>query len=70
MSKKGAYENCGAMTHKSKDCMMQNWSDAKRNRWNDYDPSEHSMKRTFNGDEDDDKYAERSDIPSQKLYKN
>ncbi|CAJ0767823.1 15781_t:CDS:2, partial [Entrophospora sp. SA101] len=42
--KKGAYENCGAMTHKSKDRMVQNWSDAKRNRWNDYDPSDHYEK--------------------------
>ncbi|CAH1760145.1 3760_t:CDS:2 [Entrophospora sp. SA101] len=57
--RKGACENCGAMTHKSRDCMDRprktgaKWSgtdikayieldyDAKRDRWNGYDPSEH-----------------------------
>nr|CAG8495316.1 4034_t:CDS:2 [Entrophospora candida] len=127
--RKGACENCGAMTHKSRDCMDRprktgaKWSgtdikadeiiqdieldyDAKRDRWNGYDPSEHvkiyeeyekiederrkikaneldkqsttelvkkTGKRTAGefssdeDDEDDDKYAERSDMPGQKV---
>ncbi|CAG8637003.1 10711_t:CDS:2, partial [Racocetra fulgida] len=63
--RKGACENCGAMTHKTKECMDRprktgaKWTgqdikpdeiiqeidldyDAKRDRWNGYDPSEHS----------------------------
>ncbi|CAG8521589.1 9940_t:CDS:10, partial [Ambispora leptoticha] len=63
--RKGACENCGAMTHKTKDCMDRprktkaRWSgqdikpdeiieeleldyDAKRDRWNGYDPAEHA----------------------------
>ncbi|KAG8894211.1 mRNA splicing protein, partial [Tulasnella sp. 403] len=62
--RKGACENCGAMTHKKKDCLerprkkgarytnkniaadeiIQDVAagyDAKRDRWNGYDPSEH-----------------------------
>ncbi|CAG8584610.1 10946_t:CDS:2 [Cetraspora pellucida] len=62
--RKGACENCGAMTHKTKECMDRprktgaKWTgqdikpdeiiqeidldyDAKRDRWNGYDPSEH-----------------------------
>jgi len=61
--RKGACENCGAMTHKAKDCLYRTrkqgakWTgkniqadelvqdvklgwDAKRDRWNGYDPSE------------------------------
>lgn len=63
--RKGACENCGAMTHKKKDCLerprkkgakftnediapdeviqdIQAGYDAKRDRWNGYDPAEHS----------------------------
>lgn len=63
--RKGACENCGAMTHKVKECMERprkkkaKWSgqaiqpdeliqtmelgfDAKRDRWNGYDPEEHT----------------------------
>ncbi|KAJ3194479.1 mRNA splicing protein [Irineochytrium annulatum] len=63
--RKGACENCGAMTHKTKDCLdrprrvgakftrkniaadeaVQSVNlgfEAKRDRWNGYDPSEHS----------------------------
>ncbi|CAG8461249.1 7199_t:CDS:2 [Paraglomus occultum] len=63
--RKGACENCGAMTHKTKDCVERprklgaKWTgkniqadeiiqeieldyDAKRDRWNGYDPSEHA----------------------------
>ncbi|KAF0379978.1 pre-mRNA-splicing factor SLU7 [Gigaspora margarita] len=127
--RKGACENCGAMTHKTKDCMDRprktgaKWTgqdikpdeiiqeidldyDAKRDRWNGYDPSEHSkiyeeyekieearrkikaneldkqsttelVKKTgdriaaeFSSDEeedDEDKYAEKSDMPGQKV---
>ncbi|KZO98815.1 pre-mRNA-splicing factor SLU7 [Calocera viscosa TUFC12733] len=62
--RKGACENCGAMTHKTRDCLERprkkgaKWTgkgiaadeivqnlelgyDAKRDRWNGYDPSEH-----------------------------
>ncbi|KAG5648602.1 mRNA splicing protein [Asterophora parasitica] len=62
--RKGACENCGAMTHKKKDCLerprkkgakftntdiqadeviqdVANGYDAKRDRWNGYDPAEH-----------------------------
>ncbi|KAH2517289.1 mRNA splicing protein [Aspergillus fumigatus] len=62
--RKGACENCGAMTHKSKECLSRprklgaKWTgkdiqadevvqnvelgwDAKRDRWNGYDPSEY-----------------------------
>ena len=62
--RKGACENCGAMTHKRQDCLerprkkgakftgkdiqadeviqtVQPGYDAKRDRWNGYDPSEH-----------------------------
>lgn len=62
--RKGACENCGAMTHKAKDCLQRKrkhgakWTgkdiqadehiqqvklgyDAKRDRWNGYDPSEY-----------------------------
>ena len=62
--RKGACENCGAMTHKAKDCLERTrkhgarWTgkniqaderiqevklgwDAKRDRWNGYDPSEY-----------------------------
>ncbi|KAL9621704.1 MAG: hypothetical protein Q9160_003822 [Pyrenula sp. 1 TL-2023] len=62
--RKGACENCGAMTHKTKDCLSRprkqgaKWTgkdiqadekiekvelgwDAKRDRWNGYDPSEY-----------------------------
>ncbi|KAG0243360.1 mRNA splicing protein [Actinomortierella wolfii] len=62
--RKGACENCGAMTHKTKDCVERprkkgaRWTgkdiqqdeviqkvdlsfDAKRDRWNGYDPKEH-----------------------------
>ncbi|OTA62849.1 hypothetical protein K449DRAFT_394884 [Hypoxylon sp. EC38] len=62
--RKGACENCGAMTHKSKDCLSRprakgaKWTgkdiqadeviqevelgwDAKRDRWNGYDPKEY-----------------------------
>ncbi|KAG9290099.1 hypothetical protein G9A89_010405 [Geosiphon pyriformis] len=127
--RKGACENCGAMTHKAKDCMDRprktkaKWSgqdikpdeiiqeleldyDSKRDRWNGYDPSEHAkiyeeyekieearrklkaseldkqsttelVKKTgergnaeFSSDEqeeDEDKYAETSDMPGQKV---
>lgn len=64
--RKGACENCGAMTHKKQDCLerprkkgakftnkdiqadeiiqdVANGYDAKRDRWNGYDPSEHKM---------------------------
>lgn len=63
--RKGACENCGAMTHKKKDCLerprkkgakftnqdiapdeviqdIEAGYDAKRDRWNGYDPAEHS----------------------------
>ncbi|KAI2620556.1 Pre-mRNA splicing Prp18-interacting factor-domain-containing protein [Hypoxylon sp. NC1633] len=63
--RKGACENCGAMTHKAKDCLSRprkkgaRWTgqdiqadevvqdvslgwDAKRDRWNGYDPKEYS----------------------------
>jgi pre-mRNA-processing factor SLU7 len=63
--RKGACENCGAMTHKTRDCLdrprkvgakhsnanisadevvqdVQLGFDAKRDRWNGYDPSEHA----------------------------
>ncbi|ORY36153.1 hypothetical protein BCR33DRAFT_759054 [Rhizoclosmatium globosum] len=65
--RKGACENCGAMTHKTRDCLdrprpaaktakaiqktisadehvttLNLGFDAKRDRWNGYDPSEHS----------------------------
>ncbi|KAJ3410420.1 mRNA splicing protein [Chytridiales sp. JEL 0842] len=63
--RKGACENCGAMTHKTRDCMerprrlgakftnsdirpdevVQNVElgfDAKRDRWNGYDPNDHT----------------------------
>lgn len=127
--RKGACENCGAMTHKTKDCMDRprktgaKWSgkdikadeiiqeieldyDSKRDRWNGYDPSEHAkiydeyekieearrkmkaseldkqsttelVKKTgertageFSSEDeedDEDKYAERSDMPGQKV---
>ncbi|GLB37606.1 putative pre-mrna-splicing factor slu7 [Lyophyllum shimeji] len=62
--RKGACENCGAMTHKKKDCLerprkkgakytnsdiqadeviqeVASGYDAKRDRWNGYDPAEH-----------------------------
>lgn len=62
--RKGACENCGAMTHKARDCLQRTrkhgarWTgrdiqadeavqdvklgwDAKRDRWNGYDPSEY-----------------------------
>ncbi|KAG8903362.1 mRNA splicing protein, partial [Tulasnella sp. 417] len=62
--RKGACENCGAMTHKKQDCLerprkkgakytnkdiaadevvqdLQMGYDAKRDRWNGYDPTEH-----------------------------
>lgn len=65
--RKGACENCGAMSHKTRDCLERprkkgaKWTgkniaqdeilndlkeqdyDAKRDRWNGYDPSEHNM---------------------------
>ncbi|GBB93192.1 hypothetical protein RclHR1_02130005 [Rhizophagus clarus] len=127
--RKGSCENCGAMTHKTKDCMDRprktgaKWSgkdikpdeiiqeieldyDSKRDRWNGYDPSEHAkiyeeyekieearrkmkaseldkqsttelVKKTgeraageFSSEDeedDEDKYAERSDMPGQKV---
>jgi pre-mRNA-processing factor SLU7 len=127
--RKGACENCGAMSHKTKDCMDRprktgaKWSgkdikpdeiiqeieldyDSKRDRWNGYDPSEHAkiyeeyekieearrkmkaseldkqsttelVKKTgerttgeFSSEDeedDEDKYAERSDMPGQKV---
>jgi pre-mRNA-processing factor SLU7 len=127
--RKGACENCGAMTHKTKNCMDRprktgaKWTgkdikadeiiqeieldyDSKRDRWNGYDPSEHAkiyeeyekieearrkmkaseldkqsttelVKKTgertageFSSDDeedDEDKYAERSDMPGQKV---
>ncbi|KAG2150544.1 Pre-mRNA splicing Prp18-interacting factor-domain-containing protein [Suillus clintonianus] len=52
--RKGACENCGAMTHKKQDCLerprkkggeiihdVATGFDAKRDRWNGYDPAEH-----------------------------
>ncbi|CCF35568.1 pre-mRNA-splicing factor SLU7 [Colletotrichum higginsianum] len=67
--RKGACENCGAMTHKAKDCLSRprakgaKWTgkdiqadeviqdvklgwDAKRDRWNGYDPKEYRNRRT------------------------
>jgi pre-mRNA-processing factor SLU7 len=64
--RKGACENCGALTHKQKDCLerprkkgakftnkdiqadeiiqdVASGYDAKRDRWNGYDPSEHKQ---------------------------
>lgn len=64
--RKGACENCGAMTHKTKDCLSRprakgaRWTgkdiqadevvqdvrlgwDAKRDRWNGYDPKEYQV---------------------------
>ncbi|TKX19021.1 pre-mRNA-splicing factor slu7 [Elsinoe australis] len=64
--RKGACENCGAMTHKAKDCLQRKrklgakWTgkdiqadeavqdvklgwDAKRDRWNGYDPNEYQQ---------------------------
>lgn len=83
--RKGACENCGAMTHKAKDCLSRprkagaKWTgrdiaadevvqdvklgwDAKRDRWNGYDPTEYNavieeyneleeMRKKLKGDE-------------------
>lgn len=111
--RKGACENCGAMTHKAKECLSRprklgaKWTgkdiqpdeviqdvqlgwDAKRDRWNGYDPSEYrrvieeyeereALKREVakakkkeedgdesdDGDKDDARYAEESDMGRQ-----
>ena len=111
--RKGACENCGAMTHKAKECLSRprklgaKWTgkdiqpdeviqdvqlgwDAKRDRWNGYDPSEYrrvieeyeerealkrevakAKKKEEDGDESDDgdkdeaRYAEESDMGRQ-----
>ena len=72
--RKGACENCGALTHKRKDCLerprkkgakftnkdiaadeivrdIELGYDAKRDRWNGYDPSEH--KKVYEDDSSD-----------------
>ncbi|KAL1973689.1 hypothetical protein VTN31DRAFT_5249 [Thermomyces dupontii] len=112
--RKGACENCGAMTHKAKECLSRprklgaKWTgkdiqpdeviqdvqlgwDAKRDRWNGYDPSEYrrvveeyeerealkrevqkAKKKEENGDDESDdgdkdeaRYAEESDMGRQ-----
>ncbi|KAJ5111122.1 hypothetical protein N7532_001657 [Penicillium argentinense] len=112
--RKGACENCGAMTHKVKDCLSRprkqgaRWTgkdiqadevlqkvdmgwDAKRDRWNGYDASEfrkvvddyaeketvqrslkesHDLKKLMDaeegdGDQEDIRYAEESDMGRQ-----
>jgi len=119
--RKGACENCGAMTHKAKDCVerprkkgakytgkdimpdevieeIEFTYDGKRDQWNGYDPNEYmkqvkewelidkerqkrkekeleeKMKNGLiddikdnNSDSDEDKYAEASDMPGQKV---
>ncbi|KAJ3184064.1 mRNA splicing protein [Gaertneriomyces sp. JEL0708] len=130
--RKGACENCGAMTHKTRECMERprkmgaKWTgkeimpdevvqdvdlgfEAKRDRWNGYDPQEHvklaeewefveeerrrireeqvkgkerlMAKQAAEGpsakaelpadsddsDEDEERYADRADMPGQKL---
>jgi pre-mRNA-processing factor SLU7 len=101
--RKGACENCGAMTHKRAECLSRprklgakwsgqdieadevvdkvdlNW-DAKRDRWNGYDPKEHrrvveeharleQLRKEAAGEVEEademDKYAEESEMPGQ-----